>query len=167
MPKAMLQCHFRVMRKIILLVIGVATSNTVIANPHKCEINGHIIFQDAPCRGEIEKNTDRQESESRELFDKVFIGQMKVSKGKEREEYTPLNFEVTATNNTQNKIQLTLKYDGLDNDGLVIDTQNLTGSIDNNSSKKIIAGKFLPSRRTALVNKIVKWRFNSWKSTIN
>lgn len=154
------------MKKIISVLMFVMPC-TIMANPHKCEINGRIIFQDAPCAGEVGKTIEGQEPESRELFDKVFIGQMKVGKGKENKEYTPLSFEVMATNNTQNKIQLTLKYDGLDDDGLVIDTQTLSGSIDNNSSKKIIAGQFLPMRRTALVNKTVRWRFNSWKSSIN
>lgn len=154
------------MKKIILLVGGLVISNVVIANPHRCEINGHIVFQDAPCAGEIEKRAEGQDPESRELFDKVFIGQLKVSKGKERGEYTPVELEVTATNNTKNKIQLILKYDGLDEEGLVVDAETLIGSIDNNSSKKITNGIF-KSKRTAIANKIVKWRFNSWKSSIN
>lgn len=156
------------MKKIIslLILIGFVMSNVALANPHKCEINGHTIFQDASCPGEIEKTRAEQEPESRELFDKVFIGQMKVSKGKENGDYTPMKFEVNAINNTKNRVQLILKYDGLDDNELVIDTQTLVGNIDNNSSKKIV-GQFIPVRRTALVNKIIKWRFNSWKSSIN
>ncbi len=157
------------MIKAILLLVGFAISNTVIANPHKCEINGHVVFQDAACAGEIEKiatGQEKQEPESRELFENVFINELKVSKGKERGEYTPIELEVTATNNTKNKIQLILKYDGLDDEGLVIDAETLIGSIDNNSSKKITNGIF-KSKRTAIVKKIVKWRFNSWKSSVN
>lgn len=155
------------MRNAVLLFVGFAISNAATANPHKCEINGRVIFQDVACAGEVIKTPEGQEPESRELFEKVFINELKVSKGKERGELTPLFFEVTATNNTKNKIQLILKYDGLDEGGLVIDTQTIIGNLDNNSSKKIMTGQFIPARRTAIVNKIVKWRFNSWKSSIN
>ena len=44
------------MIKTILLLIGFATSSLSIAAPHKCEMNGKITFQDAPCAGDIEKN---------------------------------------------------------------------------------------------------------------
>lgn len=157
------------MRNAVLLFVGFAISNAATANPHKCEINGRVIFQDVACAGEIESvaNGQNKDLETRELFEKVFINELKVSKGKERGELTPLFFEVTATNNTKNKIQLILKYDGLDEGGLVIDTQTIIGNLDNNSSKKIMTGQFIPARRTAIVNKIVKWRFNSWKSSIN
>lgn len=156
-------------KALIVGIVGFVTSTTATATPHKCEVNGHVVFQDAACAGEIEKIPEGQneDAETRELFDKVFIGQMKVSKGKERGELTPLAFEVTATNNTKNKIKIALKYDALDEGGLVLDTQTIHGEIDNNSSKKIIIGQFIPARRTAIVKKIVKWRFNSWKSSIN
>ena len=159
------------MRKALIVgIVGFIISTAATANPHKCEINGRVIFQDAPCAGEVGKTAEgqnkNQDPESRELFDKVFIDQLKVSKGKERGEYTPVELEVIATNNTKNKIQLILKYDGLDEEGLVVDAETLIGSIDNNSSKKITNGIF-KSKRTAIANKIVKWRFNSWKSSVN
>ncbi|MDD5215387.1 MAG: hypothetical protein PHQ03_07625 [Methylococcales bacterium] len=151
------------MKKFVLLILCLSHS---IANavPHKCEINNKIVFQDAPCNGE----TPAKESEpaQRELFEKVFIGQLNVIKGKESGDYTPVKFEVDAVNNTKNRIQLILKYDGLDNEGLVIDTTTLIGSIDNNSNAKIKNG-FGINKRNALLKKIVKWRFNSWKSAIN
>lgn len=156
-----------IMKKALIVgIAGFVISTAVTANPHKCEINGRVIFQDSPCAGEVVKTLEGQDPESRELFDKVFINQMKVNKGKERGEYTPVELEVTATNNTKNKIQLILKYDGLDEEGLVVDAETLIGSIDNNSNKKITNGIF-KSKRTAIANKIVKWRFNSWKSSIN
>ena len=142
------------------------TNELVLATPHKCEINGRIIFRDAPCTGEIETNSTSEPAQ-RELFDKVFIGKLKVIKGKERGDYTPVFFEVDAVNNTKNRVQLTLKYDGLDNEGLVIDTTTLVRSIDNNSNAKIKNGLIGSSKRNAILKKIVKWRFNSWKSTIN
>lgn len=154
------------MKKAVFFVLGFAISNAVIANPHKCEINGKVTFQDAPCAGEVKRNEQISETGARELFDKVFINELMVKHERQHGEYTDMSLEVTATNKTTNKIQLILKYDGLDDGGLVVDTETLIGNIDNNSSKKITNG-FLKSKRTAIVNKIVKWRFNSWKSTIN
>lgn len=154
------------MMKKAVLLIACLSYGTANATPHKCEINGKIVFRDAPCTGEIETSSTSEPAQ-RELFDKVFIGQLKVIKGKERGEYTPVKFEVPAINNTKNRVQLTLKYDGLDNEGLVIDTTTLVGNIDNNSNKKITSGLLGSSKKNAILKKIVKWRFNSWKSTIN
>ena len=154
------------MKKWFLLLVGLIIFQSTDAKPHKCEIDGKVIFQDAPCDGELQKENST-EPEQRELFEKVFIGQLKVIKGKERGEYTPVKFEVPAINNTKNRVQLTLKYDGLDNEGLVIDTTTLFGSLDSNSNKKITSGLLGSSKRNAILKKIVKWRFNSWKSSIN
>ena len=154
------------MKKMILLVIGLAMSGAVVANPHKCEVSGKTIFQDAPCNGEVQASTD-SEPEQRELFDKVFIDQLKVSKSKERGDYTPVLFEVIAINNTKNRVQIILKYDGLDSEGLAIDTTTLVGNIDNNSKAVIKSGLLGSNKKTALLKRIVKWRFNSWKSSIN
>ena len=151
--------------KKILFIAGLVISSSTVAKPHKCEINGRAVFQDAPCDGEVKTSPDSEPAQ-RELFDKVFIGQLKVIKDKERGEYTPVKFEVDAVNNTKNRVQLILKYDGLDSEGLVIDTTTLIGSIDNNSNAKIKNG-FGINKRNALLKKIVKWRFNSWKSAIN
>lgn len=155
------------MKKLIVFLILCLLHGVVNATPHKCEINGKVVFQDAPCTGDVEKVSSTNEPAQRELFDKVFIGQLKVIKGKERGEYTPVKFEVPAINNTKNRIQLVLKYDGLDNEGLVIDTTTLVGNIDNNSNKKITNSLIGSSKRNAILKKIVKWRFNSWKSSIN
>ena len=154
------------MKKFILLIILLA-QNIAYATPHKCEINGKVIFQDAPCTGDVENTPNQTEPAQRELFDKVFISQLKVIKGKESGDYTPIKFEVDAINNTKNRVQLILKYDGLDNEGLVIDTTTLVGSVDNNSNKKITSGLLGGNKRNAILKKIVKWRFNSWKSAIN
>jgi hypothetical protein len=154
------------MMKKAVLLIACLSYGIANATPHKCEINGRIVFRDAPCTGEIETSSTNEPAQ-RELFEKVFIGQLKVIKGKERGEYTPVKFEVDAVNNTKNRVQLTLKYDALDNEGLVIDTTTLVGSIDNNSNKKITGGLLGSSKRNAILKKIVKWRFNSWKSSIN
>jgi hypothetical protein len=153
------------MKKLVLL-LGCFLCGTANATPHKCEINGKIIFQDAPCTGEIKSSESISETGARELFEKVYINELIVKRGQKNGEYTEISLEVMATNNTKNKIQLILKYDGLDDGGLVVDTETLIGNIDNNSNKKITNG-FLKSKRTAILNKIVKWRFNSWKSTIN
>lgn len=153
------------MKKAVLLIACLSCS-IANATPHKCEINGKIVFRDAPCTGEIETSSTSEPAQ-RELFDKVFISQLKVIKGKERGKYTPVKFEVDAINNTKNRVQLILKYDGLDNEDLVIDTTTLVGSIDNNSNKKITSGLPGSSKRNAILKKIVKWRFNSWKSSIN
>lgn len=154
------------MMKKAVLLIACLSYGIANATPHKCEINGKVIFQDAPCTGNIEKTSSTNEPAQRELFDKVFISQLKIIKGKEGKDYTPIKFEVDAVNNTKNRVQLTLKYDGLDNESLVIDTTTLVGSIDNNSNAKIKNG-FGINKRNALLKKIVKWRFNSWKSAIN
>jgi hypothetical protein len=153
------------MKKFVLLILCLSHS-IANATPHKCEIDGKIVFRDAPCTGSIEKTSSKNEPTQRELFDKVFIGELKIIKGKESGDYTPVKFEVDAVNNTKNRVQLTLKYDGLDDEGLVIDTTTLIGSIDNNSNAKIKNG-FGINKRNALLKKIVKWRFNSWKSAIN
>lgn len=153
------------MKKFVLLILCIS-HDVANATPHKCEINGKVIFQDAPCTGNIEKTSSTNEPAQRELFDKVFISQLKIIKGKEGKDYTPIKFEVDAVNNTKNRVQLTLKYDGLDSEGLVIDTTTLVGSIDNNSNAKIKNG-FGINKRNALLKKIVAWRFNSWKSAIN
>lgn len=107
------------MKNFVLLLVCFLYG-TANATPHKCEINGKVIFQDAPCDGEIKTSIDNEPAQ-RELFDKVFIGQLKVSKEKESGEFTPTTFAVKATNNTKTRVQLTLKYDGLDNQGLAID----------------------------------------------
>lgn len=153
------------MKKAVLL-IACLSCGTANATPHKCEINGRAVFQDAPCDGEVSAlaSIDQQEPAQRELFDKVFIGQLKVRKEKENGEFTPTNFEVMATNNTKTRVQLTLKYDGLDNQGLAIDTLMLFGMMENNTNKIIKTKTF---KKTALLKRIVRWRFNSWKSSIN
>jgi hypothetical protein len=155
--------------KNFILLIFLLTQNFANASTHKCEINGKIVFRDAPCTGEIEstgeiETSSTNEPTQRELFDKVFIGQLKVRKEKENGEFTPTNFEVTATNNTKTRVQLTLKYDGLDDQGLAIDTLILFGMMENNTNKIIKTKTF---KKTALLKRIVSWRFNSWKSAIN
>lgn len=47
------------MKKAVLFVLGFAISNAVIANPHKCKINGEISYQENSCEtGKIEEKTE-------------------------------------------------------------------------------------------------------------
>lgn len=153
------------MKKFILLLVGFAVSSSVIAAQFECENSGRITYQDEACNAAQCMNLE-QPANLINLFDKVSVGKLNVQKGRIGGDSTDMSFEVGAVNDSKNKVKLTLKYDGLDKDGFAIDTQTLYGTVESYSKIKIKNGSY-NFKKTALVNNIVQWRFNSWSAEIN
>jgi hypothetical protein len=136
------------------------------ANQFECENSGRITYQNESCNVAQCMNTE-QPTDLINLFDKVSVGKLTVQRGRISNDNTELLFELNAINDSKNKVKLTLKYDGLDKDGFAIDTQSISGTIESYSKIKIKSNNFYSFKKTALVNNIVQWRFNSWSATIN
>jgi hypothetical protein len=154
------------MKKLILLLVGFGISNSVIAAQYECENSGRITYQDEACNAAQCMNAE-EPTDLNNLFDKVSVRKLTVQKGRISGENTELLFEVDAINDSPNKVKLTLKYDGLDKKGFTIDTQSISGTIESYSKIKIKSSNFYNFKKTALVNNIVQWRFNSWSAEIN
>lgn len=153
------------MKKFILLA-GFAVSSSVIAAQFECENSGRITYQDETCNAAQCMNFE-QPTDLINLFDKISIGNLDVQKGKISGESTDISFEVNAINDSKNKVKLTLKYDGVDKNGYLLDTQTLYGTLENNTKIKIKSVSYGNYKKTALLNKIVRWQFSSWSAEIN
>lgn len=153
------------MKKIILLMLSFAISNSASAAQYECENSGRITYQDETCNAAQCMNTE-QPTDLNNLFDKISIGKLSVEKGKISGTSTAISFEVNAVNDSKNKVKLILKYDGLDKNGFEIDTQTLYGTIESYKKIKIKSGSS-NFKKTTLLNNIVQWRFNSWSAEIN
>jgi hypothetical protein len=154
------------MKKIILLMLSFAISNSASAAQYECENSGKITYQDEACNATLCMNND-EPVDLNNLFDKVSVGKLSVNKGRVSKENTYMFFEVNAVNDSKNKVKLTLKYDGLDKNGFTIDTQSISGTIESYSKIKIKSSDPFTYKKTALLNNIVQWRFNSWSAEIN
>ena len=154
------------MKKLIFLVVGFAISTSVVAAQFECENSGRITYQDETCNAAQCMNLEKP-SDLINLFDKVSVGKLSVQKGRIYSDNTYMSFEVGAINDSKNRVKLTLKYDGLDKDGFAIDTQTLYGTVESYAKIKIKSSDSFTYKKTALVNNIVQWRFNSWSAELN
>lgn len=154
------------MKKFILLLANLTVSSSVIAAQFECENSGRITYQDEACNAAQCMNLE-QPTDLINLFDKISIGQLAVQKGKISSESTDLSFEVNAINESKNRVKLTLKYDGVDKDGYPLDTQTLYGTLEGNTKIKIKSSSYGNYKKTALLNKIVRWQFSGWSAEIN
>lgn len=157
------------MKRFVFLLASFAISNSVIAAQFECENSGRITYQDEACNAApIECAIDNQNPpDTIELFDKVLVGSLRTTLGKIYKDTTELLQEVDAINNSKNRVKLTLKYDGLDKAGFVIDTESLYGTLESYSKIKIKSSSLWAMKKTAILNNIVQWRFNSWSAEIN
>lgn len=152
-------------RKCVALFTILLASNA-IATEYECENSGRITYQDETCNASLCMNAE-QPTGLINLFDKVSVGKLSVQKGRISGENTYMYFEIGAVNDSKNRVKLTLKYDGIDKDGFAIDTQTLYGTVESYSKIKIKSSELFTYKKTALVNNIVQWRFNSWSAEIN
>lgn len=154
------------MKKFILLLAGFAVFGSAFAAQYECENSGRITYQDETCNAAQCMNLE-QPTDAINLFDKVSVGTLTVQKGRISNDNTYMSFEVGAINDSKNRVKLTLKYDGLDKNGFTIDTQSISGTIEGYTKIKIRSSDLFTYKKTALVNNIVQWRFNSWSAEIN
>lgn len=150
------------MKKLVVLLL--AFSSVVNAQQsYKCVVNNVTSYQAMPCAGIIEKQEIIEIKESPKIIDKTIkngrldIGRLEIKKGKVSFNHTYYHPKVTITNNTDEKMDVYLKYDGLDSSGFMIEDFVLTGKVDANSTKNLVDERIIDTDK---LEKIVKWELH-------
>ncbi len=148
------------MEKLVFLLLVLSTTANAQTS-YRCIVNDVTTYQAQPCNGGHEEAIEIKESqktvEATAKGGGVEIGRLEIKKGKDSSSYTYYHPKVSISNKTNDKIDVSLRYDGIDASGFMLEYFLLSGKVDAHSYKNLSDEKMVETEK---YRKIVKWELH-------